>query len=80
MQSGRGNTREWVMQFEPGRKVIDPLMGWVGSDDTRTQVRLKFGTVEEAIAFAERNGLAYTVLEPRRRVIQPKSYADNFRD
>jgi hypothetical protein len=80
MQSGSRNTREWVMQFEPGRNVIDPLMGWVGSDDTRNQLRLKFGTVAEAIAFAERKGLAYTVLEPRRHVIQPKSYADNFRD
>jgi len=79
MQSGHGNTRDWVLEFEPGApKVTDPLMGWIGSADTRGQVKLRFGSKEEAIAFANKHGLAYRVQEPRTRRIRPKSYADNF--
>jgi hypothetical protein len=80
MQSGRAKTDRWMLQFEPGeRKVPDPLMGWIGSGDTRAQVRLTFDSREDAVAYAERNGLDYQVEQPRRRRLRPKSYAENFR-
>lgn len=80
MQSGQAGTQEWMLEFEPGsRRFHDPLMGWIGSRDTQTQVRLRFDTREEAIAYAERNGYAYAVREPHQHRIRPKSYADNFR-
>ncbi|TCZ66739.1 ETC complex I subunit [Roseicella aquatilis] len=80
MQSGRGRTQEWVLEFEPGEKQrLDPLMGWSGSGDTRGQVRLRFGTREDAIAYAEANGLRYEVEEPKPIRIKAKVYADNFR-
>ena len=80
MQSGRANTRHWVVEFEPGApQRPDPLMGWTGSGDTRSQVRLKFPSREEAVAYAERRGLAYRVEEPRERTLRARSYADNFR-
>ncbi len=80
MQSGRAGTHEWVLDFEPAEpRVADPLMGWTGSADTQTQVRLRFDTREEAVAFAEKNGFAYDVELPPRRRIRPKAYADNFR-
>ena len=80
MQSGLGNTRKWVLEFEPGApQVIDPLMGWTGSADTKGQVRLKFGSKTEAMAFADKHGLAYRVFEPKEPELRPKSYADNFR-
>jgi hypothetical protein len=79
MQSGLANTRKWMLEFEPeAAKNIESLMGWVSSEDTRGQVRLKFDTKEGAVSFAERNGLAYRVHEPKRRLIRPKSYAENF--
>ena len=78
MQSGRHNTEKWVIDFEPGVKITDPLMGWIGSADTQEQVRLSFDTREEAIAFADKNGFDYRVQEPKSRRIRPKSYADNF--
>ncbi len=79
MQSGRGRTRTWVLEFEPeAAKAADPLMGWAGSTDTRGQVRLKFPSRDAAVAFAEKNGLSYTVQDPRKRRVRPKSYADNF--
>ena len=80
MQSGRARTKEWVLEFEPGSpRVADPLMGWISSTDTKTQVRLFFVTSEEAQAFAERHGLYFTIEQPRERKLKTKSYADNFR-
>ncbi len=79
MQSGRAKTRRWVMEYEPSAaREIDPLMGWTSSRDTRSQLRLNFSTREEAVAFAEKRGLAYQIEEPHARHIRPKSYAENF--
>jgi ETC complex I subunit-like protein len=80
MQSGEARTKEWVLEFAPASpRSADPLMGWTSSRDTQTQVRLEFDTKEEAIAYATREGLAYTVAEPKPRKPIRKSYADNFR-
>jgi hypothetical protein len=54
-------------------------MGWIGSKDTRSQVRIRFDTREEAVAFAEKHGVDYVVEEPRERRVRPNVYADNFR-
>jgi len=80
MQSGRGNTKAWVLEFvnpDTNRRT-DPLMGWVSIDDTSSQVRLHFDTREQAIAYAEREGLNFVVEESRERRRMVKSYADNF--
>jgi hypothetical protein len=79
MQSGRGKTKQWVLKFEPGpHRFTDPLMGWVGSSDTRSQLLLSFDSREEAVAYAERKGLDYRVQEPHVRRIKPKNYAEKF--
>ena len=80
MQSGEAGTVKWVLEFEPTEpRSRDPLTGWTGSADTRSQVRIKFDTLEEAIAYADRQGHTYSVQVPHRPKIKPKSYADNFR-
>lgn len=80
MQSGEGRTREWILEHEPASAPkIDPLMGWTSSADTAQQVKLAFETKEEAIAYATRNGLAFTVVEPTPRKPLKKAYADNFK-
>ena len=80
MQSGRANMKCWVIEYEPEEaKQADALMGWTGSGDMRGQVKMRFATREEAIAYAERNQLSYQVKDPKVRKIKPKSYADNFR-
>ncbi len=80
MQSGMARTKEWVLELEPqSAREIDPLMGWTSSSDTSQQVKLTFETREEAVAYAERNGIPYTVVEPQQRKPVPKSYADNFK-
>ena len=80
MQSGRAKTRKWVLEYEPSTgRSRDPLMGWTSADDTLNEVRLHFDTIEEAQAFADRQGLTYTIIEPHPISEKPKSYADNFR-
>ena len=80
MQSGSARTKEWVLQPEPGAPTtIDPLTGWAGSGDTQAQVELSFDTKDEAVAYAERMGLAFTVVEPQSRKPVRKAYADNFK-
>jgi len=80
MQSGQAGTEDWVLDFEPSEpRRADPLMGWIGSGDTQAQVRLRFDTREEAVAYAEKRGLPYEVELPNPRRFRPKAYADNFR-
>ena len=80
MSSGRASTTSWVLDFAPAEaKQADPLTGWAGSGDTRDQVRLSFPTQEAAIAYAEREGLAFTVVAAPTRTLKLQSYADNFR-
>ena len=65
MQSGKAKTGNWVLEFEPEKpRKIDPLMGYTTSGDMKSQIRLIFETKEEAVAYAEKNGLAFRVQEP----------------
>jgi NADH dehydrogenase ubiquinone Fe-S protein 4 len=80
MQSGKALTHGWVLEYEPATpRAPDPLMGWSSAGDTLNQVRLRFATLEEAKAFAEKHGIDYSVERPQERLFKPKSYADNFR-
>ena len=80
MQSGFARTGKWVLEYEPETaKEPEPLMGWTAAGDTLGQVSLKFATLEDATAFAERKGIEYTVLKERERRISPRNYGDNFK-
>lgn len=80
MQSGRARTQEWVLEYLPADPVRpDPLTGWAGSGDTLKQIRLGFPTREAAIAYAEREGIAYTLVPAPEQKLKLQSYADNFR-
>ena len=66
MTSGRANTCDWVLEFEPrSREFTEPLMGWTGGDDPLRHLRLRFPTREAAMAYARREGLPFTVHEPQ---------------
>jgi hypothetical protein len=79
MQSGRGKTKIWMVEFEPGQKpASDKLMGWVGQGDTRNQLKMRFGSSDDAVAFCVRNELDYQIVEPKKRRLHRKSYSDNF--
>lgn len=80
MQSGRGKTRLW--QIEPeleSARVPKPLMGWVSSEDTLNQIRIRFDSADDAMQYAEKQGWEYTVDTEHERIVVPRNYADNFR-
>ena len=79
MQSGKAKTQVWVLEFEPASiRAPDPLMGWQQTRDTDGQIRLKFETREEAVAYADRHGIAFQLVEPKAAPLIIKAYADNF--
>ncbi|UXU74657.1 MULTISPECIES: ETC complex I subunit [unclassified Paracoccus (in: a-proteobacteria)] len=81
MQSGTARTKLWVLEFPPAdARDIDPLMGWIGSDDTQSQVRLRFETRKQAEDYAREHGLEYEVIEPHFRAanVRPRGYGENF--
>ena len=78
MQSGRGNQKKWVLEFETRDSKNEPLMGWESSDDTLGEVNLNFLNKEQAIQYAEKNNISYKVIEPKKKEFVIKSYADNF--
>ena len=78
MQSGRGNTKLWRLEFDTLNNGVDPLMGWENSKDTMSMVKLDFQTREQAINYAQKNNIDYYIVEPKKRKIIKKSYADNF--
>jgi hypothetical protein len=79
MQSGTAKTHEWVLDYEPEQpREIEPLMGWTSSGDMRAQVRLRFATAEEAVAYAERHGIPYQVFDTKPQARKTIAYSDNF--
>ena len=87
MQSGpAGNSKAWVLEYMPvAPKRPDRLMGWLGSDDTTQQVRLKFATQDEAplerlarMDGARRKGLDAQVSAEPQKSFRPKNYSENF--
>ncbi len=79
MQQGRAQTRKWLFEFESAApKSHDPLMGWISSPDTRGQVKLRFDSKDEAVAYAKRHGIPYRLDEPKTATMKLKSYAANF--
>jgi hypothetical protein len=80
MQSGKALTDEWILEFEQSEaRVPDPLMGWTGSGDTQSQVVLRFASLAEATAYAERYGIPARVQPTPPRRLKLQAYADNFR-
>jgi len=77
-QSGKGNTKNWLLKFDTLNTDIDPLMGWVSSKDTMSEVKLEFSTKDAAINYAKKNNINYSVIEPQKRKLIKKSYTDNF--
>jgi hypothetical protein len=80
MQSGLANTRAWALDFEQQEpRQVEPLMGWTSASDMRQELRLRFATKEEAVAYCERQGIAYQVVEEAKPVSRRgMSYSDNF--
>ncbi len=81
MSSGMAKTQQWVLEYAPASaREIDPLMGWTSSDDTQSQVKLRFDSKEAALDYAADEGIEVVVLEPKTRKpnLRPMGYGENF--
>lgn len=79
-QSGRAKIKKWVLEHElETKRQPEALMGWTASGDTLNQVKITFETEEEAIAFADKKGWGYTIIEPQARQLKGRTYLDNFK-
>ena len=81
MQSGSAKSKRWVLEFAPAsRREVDPLMGWTSSNDTQSQVKLRFDSKESALEYSQENGIEAVVSEPKTRKanIRAGGYGENF--
>jgi hypothetical protein len=81
MQSGTAKTKGWVLEFDQAsERQVDPLMGWTSSNDTQTQVKLRFDSRDDALAYAQAKGIEVVVQEPKARkpIIRAGGYGENF--
>lgn len=79
MQSGRYKTKKWLLEYPPGLKHNDQLMGWVGSSDPVQNIKLFFDTKEQAVSFAQIQKLTFQVIELQIAKSLIKKYEDNFK-
>lgn len=81
MQSGKKNTKKWVLEFLPKKsKFIEPIMGWIGGQDmVANEVKLTFATKEQAENYAKKNQLEYIIQSPEDSSMNIKSYVGNFK-
>ena len=78
MQSGQGKTDKWILEYETKNPTSNPLMGWESSSDTFTEIKLEFSSKEHAINYAKKKKIDFELIEPKKRKVVKKSYADNF--
>ena len=79
MTSGRGKSKQWVLEFVKQMSgTIDPITGTQRSTDMRSQIDLKFETLEAAVAYAKAHNIPHQVIQPQKTSRIPRSYADNF--
>ena len=78
MQSGLGKNNKWILEFFTENPNLNPLMCWETSSDTLSEVKLEFSSKELAISYAKKNNIIYELIEPKKRKIVKKSYANNF--
>ena len=78
MQSGLGKTDKWILEFEVEDPTKNPLMGWESSSDTYSELKLEFSTKELALNYARKKKIDFELIEPKKRKVVKKSYADNF--
>ena len=78
MQSGTAKTNRWILEFKTKNPTRNPLMGWESSSDTLSELKLEFSSKELAINYAKKKKIDFEIIEPKKRKVVKKSYADNF--
>ena len=77
MQSGLSKNK-WILEYKTDDPSRNPLMGWESSSDTLTEIKLEFSSKDLAVNYAKKKKIDFELIEPKKRKIVKKSYADNF--
>jgi hypothetical protein len=79
-QSGRAKEGHWILEVSgtPG-SIRDLETAWNSTADTLRQITLKFDSLEDARAFADRHQLRYTIETTKSASPRRRTYAENFR-
>ena len=78
MKYGIGKSLKWILEFETNNPTNNPLMGWESSNDTLGEVKIEFSSKELAINYAKKKKINFELIEPKKRKVTKKSYAENF--
>ena len=46
---------------------MNHLMGWESSTDTLGEINLRFSSKEKAIEYAQKNGISFKIIEPKKK-------------
>ena len=58
--------------------VYETLKQSSEAKDTKTQIKIYFNTLEEAVEWAKKNDYQFEIISSQDRKIIPKKYSDNF--
>jgi len=79
MTSGRANLDVWYLEYQTTQpSQIDPLTGNARNTDTHDQLKMKFASLEDAVAYAKANNIPHRVVNKPKTKRIPRSYAENF--
>jgi hypothetical protein len=78
-QSGKKSS-PWFVEpiIEEQHKSNNNLMGWTSSNNTMSQIKLKFSSKEDAIKYSLDQGFEYKIIPTKISKTIKKSYAENF--
>ena len=60
MQSGKGKTKKWLLEFETKDPKVSSLMGWESTNDTLGELKMEFSSREKAEDYAKKNNIYNT--------------------
>ena len=78
MQSGKRNTKNWLLEFDTLDTGINPLNGMGNFKDTMSEVKLEFSTKNKLLIMLKKIILIIILLSLKKKKIIKKSYTDNF--
>ena len=69
----------WSLELEPkGSRYIEEMARWTATNDTSSQLKLTFSSKEEAISYAKKHNIEFSLAKEQHKIFRPKSYAENF--
>jgi hypothetical protein len=79
MQSGSATASVWKLIFKDEiDKAQEHLMGWTSAFETQSEIILKFKSKEDAIKYAQKANVTFTVIEPEVLKNEKKDVTFNF--